>query len=288
MLVVEAHLLCIGLVALDVAMRALRMRLVLGALGHRRSLKRTLGISLAGDAAATLTPYRAGGDIARLAGLRRSGVPARRAVLALGVEAVQTWTVILAGGTALVWLFGGAWWRSFAPGFVELAARSRSTVAAVVACVAVSGLLGAVLLRRLRALLKRPPDAPRERFRPPVCRLLSTLPLTVVSIAARVLVLPVLASTMPGFAFGPSLVGSFALLHGQMILPAPGGAGAVDLAFLADLKAGAAAAGLLVFWRLYTAGITTAVGTAVAAASYAPLLSDFFGSRSMPKRSAMR
>ena len=285
----EAHLLCLALVALDVAARALRMRLVLAAAGHRRSLKRTLAISLAGDAAASLTPYRAGGDVARLIGLRRCGVPARRAILALGVEAVQTWTVILLGGTVLVWLFGGAWWRGFVPGFLDLAARSRGTMAVVIGCAVISGLSGAVLLRRLRAMLKRPPDAAKERFRPPIARLAATFPLTLVSIAARVLVLPVLASTLPaGVPLGPSIVGSFAMLHGQMLLPAPAGAGAIDLALLADLKAGAAAAGLLVFWRIYTAGITTVLGTAVAAASYAPLLSGFFGSRSIPKRSAMR
>lgn len=262
---IEAHLLCGALVAVDVVARAARMRLVLQTLGHRVSPRRLVAVALVGDAASSLTPFRAGGDVARAAALRRAGVPSSRLVLALAAEAVQTWSVILGGGAALVWLYGGAAWASFAGGLAELGHRISPAMIALV--VLVSGALGAVLLRRLRSLPTRARARGAATRRPPMLPLLVTLPLTVVSIGARVLILPVLASTASGsLSFGAAALASFALLHSQMILPAPAGAGAVDLGFLAGVS-GAEAGLLLVWWRLYTAGIGVAIGSALAAAA---------------------
>jgi uncharacterized membrane protein YbhN (UPF0104 family) len=261
---IEAHLLCAGLVAVDLAARTARMRLLLQAFGHRVSPRRLLAVSLVGDAGAALTPFRAGGDVARVAALRRAGVSVSRIVLALAAEAVQTWTVIVAGGTILFWLYGGQAWHSFAAGLRDMG--HRVPPAAVAGIVLASGLLGAFLLRRLRALRPRRSKAAKPVPRPPVLKLLATVPLTVVSIAARVLILPVLATAVAStLSFGAVAAASFALLHGQMILPTPAGAGAVDFSFLAGMSAGGEAGLLLVCWRLYTAGIGVAVGSALAA-----------------------
>jgi hypothetical protein len=101
-----------------------------------------------------------------------------------------------------------------------------------------------------------------------VARLLATLPLTAISIGARVAILPMLASTISGLPpFGAMATSSFLLLHGQMILPTPAGAGAVDLGFLAGLGAAGGATRLLMAWRFYTSGIGAVVGSALAAAA---------------------
>ena len=270
---IEAHLLCAGLVAADLAARTVRMRLLLTAFGHPVPTRRLLGASLVGDAGAALTPFRAGGDVARVAALRRAGVPLSRVMLALAAETVQTWAVILAAGALLLTLYGGAAWGAFALGLTQLA--SRVPPAAVAAIVLVSGVLGACLLVLLRRSLRtrarretRPPRATTPRPRPPLLRLLATLPLTLASIGARILILPVLASAIASpLSFGATAAASFLLLHGQMILPTPAGAGAVDLGFLAGMSAAGEAGLLLMCWRLYTTGIGVAVGSALGAAA---------------------
>ena len=273
---IEAHLLCAGLVAADLAARTVRMRLLLTAFGHPVPTRRLLGASLVGDAGAALTPFRAGGDVARVAALRRAGVPLSRVMLALAAETVQTWAVILAAGALLLTLYGGAAWGAFAFGLTQLA--SRVPAAAIAAIVFVSGVLGALLLvllpRSLRTRSRRatrpprPPRATTPRPRPPLLRLLATLPLTVASIGARILILPVLASAIASpLSFGATAASSFLLLHGQMILPTPAGAGAVDLGFLAGMSAAGEAGLLLMCWRLYTTGVGVAVGSALGAAA---------------------
>ena len=83
--------------------------------------------------------------------------------------------------------------------------------------------------------------------------LVASLPLSFLNLATRVAILPVLAATLPQPPeLGPMVLGSFALLYSQLILPTPSGAGAVELGFLGgaagDLgaRAGMAAAGLAV------------------------------------------
>jgi uncharacterized membrane protein YbhN (UPF0104 family) len=179
---IEAHLLCAGLVAVDLAARTARMRLLLQAFGSRVSSRRLLASALVGDAAAALTPFRAGGDVARVAAMRRAGVSVSRIVLALAAEAVQTWAVIAGGGAVLFWLYGGQAWESFAAGLRDMG--QRVPPAAIAAIVLASGVLGAFFLRRLRALRPRSRRPPSPAPRPPVAKLLGTVPLTVVSIAA--------------------------------------------------------------------------------------------------------
>jgi uncharacterized membrane protein YbhN (UPF0104 family) len=83
-----------------------------------------------------------------------------------------------------------------------------------------------------------------------------------------VAVLPVLASSLPHAPpLGLLLVGSFALLYSQLVLPTPSGAGAVELGFLGGAAGNLAGSGtsLLLAWRFYTTGIGIFLGIAVAA-----------------------
>jgi len=87
--------------------------------------------------------------------------------------------------------------------------------------------------------------------------------MTVVNLVTRTAILPVLAMALPDPpAFGPMMLGSFALLYSQLVLPTPAGVGGVEFGFLAG------AAGsfsqheglLLLLWRFFTVGFGVLVG----------------------------
>jgi uncharacterized membrane protein YbhN (UPF0104 family) len=95
----------------------------------------------------------------------------------------------------------------------------------------------------------------------------ASLPCTAINVVARVAILPVLVMTLPDHPpLGPVLLGSFALLYSQLILPTPSGVGAVELGFLAGAAGdlGDDAGRLLVAWRLYTSFAGVALGAVLA------------------------
>jgi uncharacterized membrane protein YbhN (UPF0104 family) len=72
---------------------------------------------------------------------------------------------------------------------------------------------------------------------------------------ARLTVLPVLVLTLSAPPeMGPVWFGSFVLVYGQLFLPTPSGAGAVEVSFLngAAGYAGPNTTELLIVWRFYT------------------------------------
>jgi uncharacterized membrane protein YbhN (UPF0104 family) len=259
----SVHAVCVALVALDVAARTLRLREVLRALGQPLPLGRLLTIGLAADAASALTPCRVGGDVARTVGLRRAGVPSWQAAAAVVVDTVQTWPIVLAGGGVLAWLYGGAWWAAFSAGISCMVPRVESgPMAGAVSAAAILAAATFVWNRRTRRTSVESASLPRPRFA--TARLARTLPLTLVAVAARVAILPVLAASVAGAPpAGATALGSLALLHAQSFLPMPAGAGAVDVGFVSTWSAGAAATRVLVAWRLYTSGLPTAAGAGV-------------------------
>ena len=101
--------------------------------------------------------------------------------------------------------------------------------------------------------------------------LVASMPLSFLNLATRVAILPVLALTLPNPPeLGPMLVGSFALLYSQLILPTPSGAGAVELGFLGGAAGdlGSGAGWLLLAWRFYTNGVGVLLGVGLAAHTY--------------------
>jgi uncharacterized membrane protein YbhN (UPF0104 family) len=101
--------------------------------------------------------------------------------------------------------------------------------------------------------------------------LLASVPMSLVNLITRVAILPVLALTLPNPpALGPMIVGSFALLYSQLLLPTPSGAGAVELGFLGGAAGdlGAEQGWLLLAWRFYTSGIGVVLGVWLAARIY--------------------
>jgi hypothetical protein len=95
-----------------------------------------------------------------------------------------------------------------------------------------------------------------------------------------VAVLPVLAQALdqpPPLA--ATVMGSFALLYSQAVIPTPAGAGAVEVGFLGGAAGnlGAAESALLVEWRVYTTVLGTVLGVVVALWRFPATLPPFVG-----------
>jgi hypothetical protein len=96
-----------------------------------------------GDAACALTPLRIGGEPARLAGMLRTRVPATAAFVAISLEVLAAWPVIIVAAGWLIWRYVPAWWLLAGPRLSAAAASAWPWVvvvaASVVACGGASG-----------------------------------------------------------------------------------------------------------------------------------------------------
>jgi uncharacterized membrane protein YbhN (UPF0104 family) len=269
---VQAHLICLALVAADLLVRAWRIQWIVLGLGHPMSVKDAFILNAFGDAASALSPLRVAGEPARLAGMLRTRVPAPAAFVAISLEVLAGWPVLLAVAGWLAWRYAPAWWSSAGPHLAAAAERAWPWVTLV----AVVSVILWVYARRVTSPLARQFRRPVRRAlvywrRMPTWPLIASLPLSFLNVAARVAVLPVLALTLPEPpAFGLILVGSFALLYSQLILPTPSGAGAVELGFLGGAAGdlGGNEGWLLLAWRFYTNGIGVLLGIWLAAHIY--------------------
>jgi uncharacterized membrane protein YbhN (UPF0104 family) len=259
------HIAALALVAADVVVRAVRIRLLVP--HSSLSLWRAITINAYGDAASAITPGRLGGDPARFWGFRRAGIDTPRALAGLGVEALIDWVLL---GVATVGL-GLIFAETAAGGLRRLVAlatgpEARLLVVAVLVLVAASA--AAVRWYRRRS----PPGAGSHlslRATWQCARQLGwrtlaiAAALTAISMVARTAILPVLVAGHSGLATGAVIVGSFALLYGQLALPTPAGAGGVELGFVGGF-AGALSTGelatLLIVWRIYTLILGAALG----------------------------
>jgi uncharacterized membrane protein YbhN (UPF0104 family) len=87
--------------------------------------------------------------------------------------------------------------------------------------------------------------------------------LTLLSMAARTAVLPVLAARVPGAHPTSLMASSFVLVFIQGVLPVPAGLGPVELGFaawFAGTLRGGDVARLLLVWRFYTAALGAVAG----------------------------
>jgi uncharacterized protein (TIRG00374 family) len=269
--VVEAHLICLVLVATDLLARAWRIQWIMAGLKLNLTLKDAFVLNTFGDAANSLTPLRIGGEPARLAGMLRTGVPMTAAVLGITLEAVVSRLMLAAAVVWLAWQFAPAWWVSVGP-------QLRSSAHAVWPWIVLLLLAGALfwwytrrvvspMTRRMRRSMTRVRVYWRRMPRWPLA---VAMPLSLVGIAARVALLPVLALSL---AAPPSIslliFGSFTLLYSQMVLPTPSGAGVVDLGFMAGAAGELTGNGsLLLAWRFYSTGLGVLLGVYFAAKIY--------------------
>jgi uncharacterized membrane protein YbhN (UPF0104 family) len=279
----QAHLLCVGLVAADLLARAWRIQWIVQGLGHRMTLWDSFVLNAFGDAACALTPLRLGGEPARLAGMLRSRVPAPAAFVAISLEVLAAWPVIIVAAGWLAWRYAPAWWLEAGPRLGSAAAAAWPWVVAV-------AILSVLAWRWARR--KVPSPAARQLRRPirramvywrrmPRWPLVASVPMSLINLATRVAILPVLALSLPSPPpMGPLALGSFALLYSQLVLPTPSGAGAVELGFLGGAAGdlGAQDGWLLLAWRFYTNGVGVLLGIALAVHIYGwPALRQLVG-----------
>ena len=261
-----ACLLCVALMAADLFVRGVRLRCYLRGAGVRVTLPSLCVAILFSDASAAVTPMRLGGEPARWLGLRTAGVPAGVGVAVLAVEMVSYLSIVAVSGAAAAWLLGAEWWASVGP---RLAARAGDALPWAVAVAAASAAVW-MWVRRRRA------GRPATTGRAPALAalrgtlgwpLLAAVPLTLASIGARLAVLPILAQTLPDPpAPGVLILGSFALVYGQLFFPTPGGAGAVELLASAGTagELGGSAGPVFLAWRGITTGIPVVFGFGLA------------------------
>ncbi|HEX2209969.1 MAG TPA: lysylphosphatidylglycerol synthase transmembrane domain-containing protein [Longimicrobium sp.] len=262
---------CAALMAVDLFARAVRLRGFLRGAGFRVTVPSLCVTILFSDAAAAVTPMRLGGEPARWLGLRTSGVAAGAGVAVLAVEMVTYLSVVAVSGAVAAWMLGAGWWAEVGPRLAVRAVEGFPWIVAVVlASVAVW-----TWVRRQRA---RRPAVAHDRASAGVALrgalgwpLLAAVPLTLVSIACRLAILPILAQTLavpppPGVL----LLGSFALIYGQLFFPTPGGAGAVELLASAGTagELGGSAGAVFLAWRGITAGLPVVLGFALAVNRY--------------------
>lgn len=267
-----AQVVCLGLIAVDVVARALRIQWMLRGLGSSITVGQAVTLNAFGDAACALTPLRIGGEPARLGGMLRARVPASAAFVAISLEVLAAWPVILVAAGVLAWAFAPAWWAAAGPRLFSGARRAWPWVAAVAIASILAWRLAGLLHTSLTRQLRRPLLRARVYWRRmPVWPLLASAPLTLIDLTTRVAILPVLASTLPSPPpAGPLWVGSFALLYVQLLLPTPSGVGAVELGFLGGAAGdlGAHDTALLLAWRFYTNGVGLALGAWLALRMY--------------------
>jgi uncharacterized protein (TIRG00374 family) len=269
--VIEAHLICLGLVAVDMLARVWRIQWIMRGLKQDLTLKDALVLNTFGDAANSLTPLRIGGEPARLVGMLQTRVPMTAGVLGITLEAVVSRIMLAATIVWLAWQFAPAWWVNVGP---HLLASAKGAWPGIVLL-----LLGGMVFWRYTQRVVSPFTRRMRRSmarvrvywrRMPRWPLLVGMPLSLVSIAARVAILPVLALSL---AHPPPIslliFGSFTLLYSQMVLPTPSGAGVVELGFLGGAAGELGRNGsLLLAWRFYTTGLGVLLGVWFAAKIY--------------------
>lgn len=260
----HAQAACVALVVIDAAARMARLQLLVRTFGRSLGAWDALRANLVEDAAAGLTPMRLGGQPARMAILARAGLPASTIITASVAEAAIMYPVVITAAAAVAVAFAPDWWSSVGAN----AARSAASAGRWLALGVVLALAGWSAMRRVlprhhhsarRTIVRSWHELRRAGPR----AVAGSALLSLLSVAARVAILPLLVSTLPQHpAYGVIVLSSFAFLYGQLVLPTPSGAGVVELGFLAGgTGVTAASAGpLLLAWRLYTSLLGVAAG----------------------------
>ncbi|OGU10359.1 MAG: hypothetical protein A2W29_03950 [Gemmatimonadetes bacterium RBG_16_66_8] len=260
------HLLALGALALDVVVRAWRIQLATWTAGGGLRFWPAVRLNLYGEAAATLTPNRLGGEAARFAGLTEAGLRPVTALVAVGVEVAAEWPVFLMlVGVLLVHYVPD--WRLAAQHWLR---RHLATDLVMIELVALAALLVIYLIQRLAR-----PGAIRHRVRrqwrvalahvrrAPLWAQVVNGILTAISLVARALILPALAWGIPDAPpLGQMVFGALALLASPLLVPLPSGGGGIEVAFLSGFAGefGPHAVSLLVWWRFYSVILLTAIG----------------------------
>src|SRR5882762_8213073 len=260
------HLLALALLGVDLLVRAWRIQLAVWTAGGRLSFTDAFRLNLYGEAASQLTPNRLGGEPARFLGLAEARLRPVTALVAIGVEVACEWPVFVIAAAALIAYYVPDWKHAAHRWLQHHRAAELVTIEITVLLV----LVAVYLLQRLaRSGFVRHRVRRQWRVawahvrRAPRWALGAGALLTVVSLAARALILPALAWGMPGRPpFDQMFFGSLALLHAPLVVPLPSGGGGLEVGFLNGFAGdfGARQVTTLVWWRFYTAILLTVLG----------------------------
>ncbi|HYT82575.1 MAG TPA: lysylphosphatidylglycerol synthase domain-containing protein [Gemmatimonadales bacterium] len=267
------HLLALLLLAVDCVARAWRIQLATWAAGGRRggrgnalSFRDALRLNLYGEAASTLTPNRLGGEPARFLGMTWSGVRPVTALVGLGVEVAAEWPVfgLVIGALALHYIPD---WGALASRWLgRNLARDLLSIelAALAVLLVIYGLQRLVRAGTIRHRVRRQWRVALAHVRrAPWWVLGAGALLTVVSFAARALILPALVWGHPaGPPFSVMFFGALALIHAALLLPLPSGGGGIEVAFLSGFAGdfGGRQLVVLLLWRFYATVLLTVLG----------------------------
>jgi uncharacterized membrane protein YbhN (UPF0104 family) len=206
-----------------------------------------------------------GGDPIRFIWFARIGVPRSAIVAAFATETVINGLVLAAGAVLLVVVMSSTVWPLTTHLLRVATTRSHMTIT-LVACT-MCALVLLALAQRFPHILERFAVFLRDawhtfRMQSRRALVLATV-YTVLSMLARMAILPVLLARIPGIEAGPLLVSSVAALYALLLAPTPGGLGAIEAGFFAgfgDAMSTREIAALLITWRLYAWLCSAGVG----------------------------
>lgn len=277
----RAHLLALLAVAIEILARSLKIRWSARAVGIDLSLGTAARTCLGGDFGAAITPARSGAEPARFFILSEAGLPSAGVLVILYaelfLEVFSLAAVVLA--VALVFRHAGAV-------VVTLTSLVGGYAAVVLGIGAVAILLSRrnssgppprwarrlrlhagrwrTLQRALRKLRATIDSVERINPRAAVSAFLAS----VVHVGIRLTVLPALVLTSAAAVpLAPLALWPLGFLYGAAVVPAPGGGGAVEIAFRAALGGDIPPtlfAAALVWWRFYTFYIYILLGALAA------------------------
>jgi uncharacterized protein (TIRG00374 family) len=277
----SAHLLALAAVAAEIISRSWKISWSARAVRLRLPFMTSLRTCLAGDFGASVTPARSGAEPARFLVLAEAGIPASDALVVIYAElflemlSLATVVAVVAiifhsAGMVLGALVGVVGlYSAFVLGVAALAVMlSRRPPRS-----APPGWARAIFLNERRwhvverwlAQVRRTVDALRNvEMKWVVASYLAS----VVHVGVRLVVLPAIVYGSGGTApLAPLALWPLGFLYGAAIVPAPGGGGAVELAFSAALKDVIGTrlfAPALLWWRFYTFYIYIVLGALAA------------------------
>jgi uncharacterized membrane protein YbhN (UPF0104 family) len=195
-------------------------------------------------------------------------VPATAAFVAIAMEVLAAWPVIILSAVAMGWLYAPDWMAHAWPVLKASAKSAGPWVAVVIVLTLLAGWAAARAMRSAGHRMRRPLRRIAVYWRRmPAWPIVASIPCTLVNVFARTALLPLLGLTLPSPPpFGAMMLGSLGLLYSQLILPTPAGLGAVDLALLGGAAGdvGPGSSGLLLAWRFYSVGIGALLGVGLA------------------------
>ena len=277
-----AHLLALLAFVVEVAARSFKLTWSAKAVGTHLPLMTSVRTSLGGDFGAAITPARAGAEPARFLILAEAGVPASDAMvilyaelfleaISLGVVVAIVALIFDASSTAMlamVGVVGGYALFVVALGVIAIILARRNLGVEAPAWAHRIRLHGSRwdLVQRWFGRVRTTVDA----FRNMKLGWASlALVASIAHVAVRFTILPMIvySATAAAVPLSPLVVWPLGIMYGVGVVPAPGGGGAVELAFRAALGGVIPAAlfgAALVWWRFYTFYIYIALGALVA------------------------